>query len=68
MNHQDKIKRTILSNVVPEKERKVGLEIEGLYYNNQFCRLPVNTTNGYSASDLLANANVLLQPDDVFSY
>ena len=68
MNLQDKIKSTILSNVVPEKERKVGLEIEGLYYNNQFRRLPVNTTNEYSASDLLADANDLLKPDDVFSY
>lgn len=68
MNLQDKIKESILSKLVSESERKIGLEIEGLYYNKGFQRLPVNPTNKFSATDLLAGANNLLKPSDPFSY
>ena len=32
MNSVEKIKNVILSNCVDEAERKIGVEIEGLYY------------------------------------
>jgi len=38
---------------VPEHERKIGVEIEGLYYTNNKKRLPVNKGSSFSAKELL---------------
>ena len=53
MNSVEKIKNVILSNCVDEAERKIGVEIEGLYYTDSFERLPVNKSSIFSATDLL---------------
>ena len=53
MNLSEKIKSFIYSNIVPNNKRTIGVEIEGLYYDNHFKRLPVNPTDKYSATDLL---------------
>jgi len=53
VNLSEKIKSFIYSNIVPSNKRAIGVEIEGLYYNNHFKRLPVNPTDKYSATDLL---------------
>ena len=53
MNTVEKIKNVILSNCVDDAERKIGVEIEGLYYTDRFERLPVNTSSIFSATDLL---------------
>ena len=64
MNLVENIKAEILSHTVSEKQRKIGLEVEGLYYDRHFNRLPVNPTNQYSATDLfqdiLENLNYLI--------
>ncbi len=65
---KDQIRHIILSNLVSEADRKVGLEIEGLYYDGDFRRLPVNPTDTFSATDLITGANDLLNPSDPFSY
>ncbi|MBT7423054.1 MAG: hypothetical protein HN782_02495, partial [Candidatus Marinimicrobia bacterium] len=38
---------------MPEHERKIGVEIEGLYYTNNKKRLPVNKGSSFSAKELL---------------
>ena len=53
MSLTKKIESLILSEMVSEKERKVGIEVEGLYYDKRLNRLPVNPTNQNSAIDLL---------------
>jgi glutamate--cysteine ligase len=53
LNSANKIKNVILSNCVPENQRKLGVEIEGLYYTKHMKRLPVNKTNSFSAKELL---------------
>jgi len=68
MNLADKFKSAILSRLIPENQRKIGLEIEGLYYESPFTRLPVNPTDRYSASDLFNDIKSGLQPEDPFSY
>ena len=55
----------ILSNCVDEKERKIGVEIEGLYYAKDMKRLPVNKTTSFSAKDLF---NKIKLNKDAFSY
>ena len=52
MNLVENIKAEILSHTVSEKQRKIGLEVEGFYYDRYFNRLPVNPTNQYSSTDL----------------
>ena len=68
MNLPDKIKSEILSRIVPINQRKVGLEIEGFYYDSTFRRLPVNPSKYYSASNLFDDIQKRLKPDDSFSY
>ena len=46
----------------------MGLEIESLYYDAPFNRLPVNQTNFYSATDLLLEIQNGCLDDDLFSY
>ena len=68
MSLSDKIKSTILSGIVPANQRKVGVEIEGLYYTSDFNRLPVNKTTQYSAVDLLEEISQNAKKDFPFSY
>ena len=68
MSLSDKIKSTILSGIVPANQRKVGVEIEGLYYTSDFNRLPVNKTAQYSAIDLLEEISQNAKKGVPFSY
>jgi len=68
MSLSDKIKSTVLSGVVSANQRKLGVEIEGLYYTAGFSRLPVNKTAQYSASDLLKEISQSAEEDYPFSY
>ena len=68
MSLSDKIKSTILSGIVPANQRKVGVEIEGLYYTSDFNRLPVNKTAQYSAIDLLEEISQNAKKGFTFSY
>ena len=62
-----KILNTILSNLRPQTERRVGVEIETVFYDNKLKRLPVNPGNKFSAQDLMQDL-VLLQKDKENSY
>ena len=68
MSLTKKIESLILSKMVSEKERKVGIEVEGLYYDKRLNRLPVNPTNQYSAIDLLNDIKKLTSPRSPYSY
>ena len=68
MSLSDEIKSTILSGIVAANQRKVGVEIEGLYYTSGFNRLPVNKTTQYSAVDLLEEISQSAKKDFPFSY
>lgn len=64
----ENIKAEILSHTVSEKQRKIGLEVEGFYYDRDFNRLPVNPTNQYSATDLFQEILENRQSNDTFTY
>ena len=68
MNLVENIKSEILSHTVSEKQRKIGLEVEGFYYDRDFNRLPVNPTNQYSATDLFQEILENRQSNDTFTY
>ena len=68
MNLTEKIKSYIYSNIVPNKKRTIGVEIEGLYYDNYLKRLPVNPSNKYSAADLLNDIKQINDSDSLFNY
>jgi len=68
MSLSNKIKSTILSGMAPENQRKVGVEIEGLYYTSGFNRIPTNKTTQYSAVDLLEEISQSAKKDFPFSY
>ena len=68
MNLVENIKAEILSHTVSEKQRKIGLEVEGLYYDRHFNRLPVNPTKQYSATDLFQEILQNRQSNDTFTY
>ena len=68
MNLVENIKAEILSHTVSEKQRKIGLEVEGFYYDRDFNRLPVNPTNQYSATDLFQEVLQKRQSNDMFTY
>ena len=68
MNLVENIKAEILSHTVSEKQRKIGLEVEGFYYDRDFNRLPVNLTNQYSATDLFQDILENRQSNDPFTY
>ena len=68
MNLTDKIKSFIYSNIVPSNKRAIGVEIEGLYYDNHFKRLPVNPTDKYSATDLLKDIKQANSIESSFNY
>ena len=50
-----KVLETILSNVRPQKERRIGVEIETIFYDTNLKRLPVNPGNSYSSYDLMGD-------------
>ena len=68
MNLTDKIKSFIYSKIVPSNKRAIGVEIEGLYYDNHFKRLPVNPTDKYSATDLLKDIKKANSIESSFNY
>lgn len=68
MNLAKKMKSEILSCTVQKNRRKIGLEVEGLYYNRFFTRLPVNPTDQYSATDLINDIQENIPKDGGFSY
>ena len=60
---REKILGTILSNLQLPTERRIGVEIETIFYDKQLRRLPVNPGGSYSAQDLMNNL-VLLQKNE----
>ena len=68
MNLTEKIESYIYSNIVPNRKRTIGVEIEGLYYDKNLKRLPVNPSNKYSATDLLNDIKQLNDSDSLFNY
>ncbi len=48
-----KILDTVLSNLQPPTKRRIGVEIETIFYDNQLKRIPVNLGSRYSAQDLI---------------
>ena len=58
MNLTEKIESFIYSNIVPENQRKIGVEIEGFYYDNKLNRIPVNPSDEYSAIDLFNDIQI----------
>jgi len=52
MTLSDKIQNTILSNTTTPLTRRVGIEVESLYYDKNLARLPVNQNKHFSATDL----------------
>jgi|TARA_B100000959_G_scaffold194266_1_gene203165 glutamate--cysteine ligase len=48
-----KVLDTILSNVRPQKERRIGVEIETIFYDKTLGRLPVSSGNRFSSYDLM---------------
>ncbi len=65
MSIQEKLQSVILSNRVSAKKRRIGIEVECLFYDKHFNRIPVNKGSKYSASDLLVD---ILKETDESSY
>ena len=63
MNLTERIESVILSNLQPSGERKIGIECECFFYDNNQRRIPVNPGGTFSATDLL-NEIIELQSDD----
>ncbi len=63
MNLTERIESVILSNLQTVDERKIGVECECFFYDKKQRRLPVNTGDKFSATDLL-NEMIKLQSDD----
>ncbi len=53
MNLVERIETYILSNLKQPEERRIGVEVECIFYNDRYRRLPVNPGNEFSATDLL---------------
>jgi len=67
MTINNQIKKVILSNIKETNDRKIGIEIENIIYNNKNERLPVNPGNYFSAHDLLQNLNDLIGENGQYS-
>ena len=63
MNLTERIESVILSNLQPSDERKIGIECECFFYDSDQRRIPVNSSDRFSATNLL-NEMVELQSDD----
>ena len=62
MNLSEQIKSMILSGIVEEQHRKIGVEIESFYYEKgDLRRLALDNKNKYSAIDLLSDINKIAQ-------
>ncbi len=70
MNLSEQIKSMILSGIVEEQHRKIGVEIESFYYEKgDLSRLALENKNKYSAIDLLYDINKIAQVNqDTHSY
>ena len=53
MNLTERIESTILSNLQPAEERKIGVECECFFYDKDQRRIPVNPGDRFSSTDLL---------------
>ena len=62
-----KIKKFILSNIRNPNQRKVGLEIENIIYDNNNNRLPVNRGPCFSSYDLLKELNSAVENNGEYS-
>ena len=67
MTINNQIKKVILSNIKKTNDRKIGIEIENIIYNNKNQRLPVSPGNYFSAHDLLQNLNDLIGENGQYS-
>ena len=70
MNLSEQIKSMILSGIVEEQHRKIGVEIESFYYQKgDLSRLALDNKNQYSATDLLSDINKIAHDNqDTYSY
>ena len=50
MNLTERIEAFILSNIAPPEKRKIGVEVECMFYNKSMKRLPVDLCEEFSAS------------------
>jgi glutamate--cysteine ligase len=63
MNLTERIESVILSNLQSPKERKIGIECEGCFYDSDLRRIPTNPADRFSATDLM-NEMMDLQSND----
>jgi glutamate--cysteine ligase len=63
MSITERIESVILSNLRPPEQRRIGIEVECLFYNERGRRLPVNPGREYSATDLLHDLETLQEKD-----
>lgn len=68
MNLTNRIRDVIESNFVPPDRRKVGVEIECLFYQADGQRIPVNPTNRFSATDFLGTLEAMQREDAAKSW
>ena len=67
MEIHDKIRSFILSNLVPTEHQTIGIEEECILYTKEDCRLPVNSGDKFSATNLLAIMNENVGRNGVYS-
>jgi len=65
MKISEKIEAFILSNLVPSSERKIGIEVESVFYNHDMKRLPVNKCEQFSAESFLREMQKLKQEEKI---
>ena len=53
MKIKNKLKEFILSKIVDDNDRKIGLELETFYCNENLDRIQVNTVEDFSALQFL---------------
>lgn len=57
MTIHEHIKEFILSNRVDPEKRRIGVELECIFYDRDFKRIPVNPCDRFSATDALEELN-----------
>jgi len=67
MNLTERIESVILSNLQPPEQRKIGVECECFFYDKNLTRIPVNSAESYSATDLLKEMISLQSNDEIKS-
>ena len=68
MNLNKYIKSHILSKLVKEQDRKVGIEVECFIYTKNYKRLNVNSLNEYYAINLFKELETNSSKDDIGSF